>query len=303
MFASIFKKRRLSLSVVVVCYRMQHQIGNTLRSLTLPYQQHLRESDFEVLLVDNGSPEPLPAETWNIAGNIRYDYLPPEQANHCPARALNQAVARARAEVVCVMIDGARMVTPAALHWGLRLARMSSRAVVDVRGWHLGPKKQQVSVMEGYSHDVECQLLKEIGWPAHGYRLFEIGTPAKTGFFNQVRESNCVFMPRELFKTLGGYDERYREPGGGFVNHDFFWRAATAAQIVFTVLGEGTFHQIHGGAATGLIGEARAPALQRWQAEYERLSRPWRGEFPPYEPILVGHIPRECSRWLQPSAA
>ena len=43
-------------------------------------------------------------------------------------------------------------------------------------------------------------------------------------------------MSRELYLSIGGYDQRYAEPGGGLANFDFFWRATTAASVVFALL-------------------------------------------------------------------
>ena len=105
-------------------------------------------------------------------------------------------------------------------------------------------------------------------------------------------------MGREMYGAIGGYDERYAEPGGGLANFDFFWRATTAARIVFTLLGEGTFHQVHGGAATGLTPEQLRLSFRRWREEYEKLSRRFENIPPPYEPVLAGHIPPECRKWL-----
>jgi hypothetical protein len=291
----------LSLSIIIVCYQMREQIGNTLHSLIPPYQQHMDAENYEILLIDNGSPEPLPRDVWSIADNIQYDYIPPQHASPSPGAAMNQGVSRARAPVICLMIDGARMVTPGVLHWGIRTARLAPGVVVEVRGWHLGPKVQMESIKEGYSHEVERQLLEDVRWYENGYRLFEISAPAAStrfGFFGKASESNCVFMARHLFSEIGAFDERYHEPGGGLVNLDFFWRAVTAATNVFTLLGEGNFHQAHGGAATGLPFHANAKAFAKWRAEYERLSRRWDGQPPPYDPVLVGHIPKECHRWL-----
>jgi len=107
-------------------------------------------------------------------------------------------------------------------------------------------------------------------------------------------------MHRPFFDALGGYDERYRHPGGGLVNIDFFRRAVSAATTVFTLLGEGHFHQVHGGASTGLDRASRAAVVREWRAEYERLSRPLDRNPPHYRPILAGHVPKECARWLSP---
>ncbi len=288
------------LSVVVVMYRMSEQIGNTLRSLTPPYQRSVQSDAYEIVLVDNGSPQPLPQEVWGIASNIRYHYISPDSASTNPGEAMNWAVQLARAPILCLMIDGARMVTPGILHWGLRMSHLSESAVIDVRGWHLGPKLQPDSIKDGFNRGLEQQLLESVSWQENGYRLFEISVPSgstRHGFFGKAAESACLFMHRSFFDAVGGYDERYRYPGGGLANLDFFWRAVTTATTVFTLLGEGHFHQLHGGAATGLRRPDFAEAFREWRVEYEQLSRPF-GRKPPYDPILVGHIPKECYQWL-----
>jgi hypothetical protein len=292
----------LALSVIVICYKMEGQIGNTLKSLSMPYQRGIDAKNYEILLVDNGSPQPLAQDTRSIAENIHYEYVPPDKAAGNPGIARNRAVARARGETVCLMIDGARMVTPGVLNWGLQLTRVSPTALVEVRGWHLGHKMQMESVLEGYTSETEREMLDGIDWTHNGYRLFEIGTPAQStasAFYGKATETTCAFMSRAMYQSIGGYDERYAEPGGGLANFDFFYRATTSADIVFTLLGEGTFHQIHGGASTGLSAEMRRATFRRWRGEYERLSRRFINSPPPYEPVLAGHVPDECRRWLK----
>lgn len=193
------------------------------------------------------------------------------------------------------------MVTPGVLNWGLDLTRLSASAVTEVRGWHLGPKIQSESIQEGYDREEERRLLDGVRWFENGYRLFDVSVPSgstRGGFLGRAHESGCLFMHRSLFNALGGYDECYSHPGGGLVNLDFFWRAVTTATTVFTLLGEGHFHQAHGGAATGLRKTEFAASFHQWKAEYERLSRPLEQNPPPYKPILAGHVPKECQRWL-----
>jgi GT2 family glycosyltransferase len=291
------------LAVIVITYEMSAQLANTLRTLVSPYQQQVDTNQYEVVVVDNGSANPLPDSVWNAAGNVRYHHIPKSDAPPNPGAAINKAVANTTSPLLCIMIDGARMVTPGVLRWGMDLARFSQKTLVEIRGWHLGPKVQMQSVLEGYNAEVERGLLNQVDWPKHPYRLFEIAAPAasmKRGFLGLAAECTCLFISRSLFDQIGGYDERYREPGGGLCNADFFVRAVQASDRVFTVLGEGTFHQIHGGAATGLSGENSRGAFRRWKAEYEKLSRPWHSQPVDYELILAGHLPAEARRWLLP---
>ena len=192
------------------------------------------------------------------------------------------------------------MATPGTLYWGLRLLGRPEQSFVEVHGWHLGPKWQPESVEEGYNEAREAKLLESVHWWENGYRLFDIAAPTpqvRSGLSVPAAESNCIFMCRKLFERLGGFDERYSEPGGGLVNLDFYARAVENSDQVWTVLGEGTFHQIHGGAATGLATQQLREALSRWKKESERL----RGKLPPIAPekfVLAGHLPRELERWL-----
>jgi Glycosyl transferase family 2 len=289
---------RRKVSVVVVCYEMAAQIENTLLSLLPPYQREIAASDYEIILMDNGSSRMLDDRLQKISPNLRYVYIPPDESHPNPAAALNRGAALARAPLLCLMIDGARLLTPGVLSWGIRLFGLTSRAMVEVRGWHLGPKWQPESVMEGYDSEQERQLLDHVRWPENGYRLWEIAaaTPqTRCGYSGKTAESNCIFMSRDLFSEIGRFDERSRSAGGGLANLDFFSRAVAKADPVFTLLGEGTFHQVHGGAATGLARPDLQSALKIWRTESAKLGHTIS---PDYEFILAGHMPPECAVWL-----
>jgi glycosyltransferase involved in cell wall biosynthesis len=164
-----------SLSVVVVVYNMLREARRTLHSLSAAYQRHIHADDYEVIVVDNGSNPPFGQPIIDgLAGNFRLIRIDPAPCS--PAHAINRGLAEAQGDVIGVMIDGARIVTPGLLHFARHGARLYDKAVVATLGWYLGYDFQKWSMQYGYNHAREDALIDSIDWPKDGYRLFEIGT-------------------------------------------------------------------------------------------------------------------------------
>jgi glycosyltransferase involved in cell wall biosynthesis len=283
-----FRSGRPSLSVVVVAYDMARELPRTLRSLAPGYQQGIAADDYEVIVVDNGSPTPVDEATLAPLGSqvqlVRVDPAPPS-----PAHAANVGAEVARADFVGLLIDGARIASPRVLAHALLARHVAARPVVATLGWHLGTTLHANAGEAGYDQAAEDRLLAELDWERDGYRLFEAATLAESssrGWFAPMGESNGLFMDAATWRELGGLDERFVLPGGGLANHDFFRRACEldGTQLV-VLLGEGTFHQIHGGAATsGRIG------WDDMHAEYVALrGRPYQP--PQNERLYLGTVP------------
>ena len=245
------RQHSIDVSVVVIAYNMAREIPRTLLSLSASYQRDIPADDYEVIVVDNGSSPPLdPAIFGDLQGNfrlIRIDPAPPS-----PAHAINRGLAAARGKIVGVMIDGARIVTPGLLHFARQGAYLYQRAVVATIPWHLGPDIQERSVTNGYDKRREDALLQSIAWPSDGYRLFEISTIRRPeAYFGPMAETNTLFLHRDTWDSLGGYDERFDEPAGGFVNMDTFRRALELPDAGLVILlGEAACHQLHGSVGT-----------------------------------------------------
>lgn len=261
-------------SVVVVVYNMAREAARTLYSLSAAYQKNIDPRDYEVIVVDNGSSPPLdPSLVDSLSGNfrlIRIDPAPPS-----PAHAINRGLAAARGEIIGVMIDGARIVTPGVVHFAAHGARLYRRAIVTALGWYLGYDYQPWSILAGYDQVQEDALLESIDWRQDGYRLFEIATmdgPSEDGWLAPLNESGALFLSRETWDLLGGTDERFDLPAGGLVNIDTFCRALELpdAQLVI-LLGEGSFHQVHGGAASGTPAAQFHQVAEGWFRQYETL--------------------------------
>jgi Glycosyl transferase family 2 len=288
------------LSVVLVGYRMDRELPRTIRSLSPAMQKGIRPDQYEVIVIDNGSPEPMPLSEYPDYGAQIFHHRF-ETTSASPAAAANFGLRQARGRLKGVLIDGARLASPGLLATALLASRLGERAVISSVGFHLGPKEQKHSVAEGYDQAREDALLDESGWLEDGYRLFDIATLAGSsqgGFFLPLAESNGLFMPSRLWRELGGFDERFVLPGGGYVNLDLYRRAGELpnSQLV-VLLGEGTFHQVHGGVTTG----AEPSCLERFKAEYFAL----RGdEFKPTmrPAILLGNAPVQAMRVFEQSA-
>ena len=276
------------LSVVVVVHGMRRELPRTLATLSPAYQRDIDADDYEVIVVDNGSAEPVDAQLISgFEGRIRSIRLDPAPAS--PARAANEGIRAAGGDLVGLIVDGARMASPGLLATARLGARLAERPVVATLGWHLGDDRHMQAAEVGYDQAVEDALLASVDWRADGYHLFGISTLAGSsgrGWFGPMGESSALFLPAGSWDDLGGLDEAFALPGGGLVNHDVYRRACTApgAQLV-VLLGEGTFHQFHGGAATsGRFG------WDEMHADYAALrGGPYRPPDP--DPLYVGRVP------------
>lgn len=294
------------LSVVVIVYDMPRQAQNTVRSLLADYQQGVSAADYEVVIVENASPNPMDAAFLRqLPGHCRYFLRKDPEPS--PAAAINFGARQAVGEQLCIMVDGARMLTPGVVRNMLLASRLHPRPVVAVPGYHLGRELQQTAVGSGYDETAEAALLDSVGWPGNGYGLFDIACfsgSCRGGFFLPASESNCISVDRDTWQRLGGYDTRFDLPGGGLINLDFYRRACEYPETRLVILpGEGSFHQFHGGVTTGgRARQARDAYIARSQAQYESL-RGTRFASPRVAACYLGEIPPQAQKFVHRSAA
>ena len=292
---------RLPLSLIVVFHDMAREADRTLRTLAPGYQRGVAAVDYEVIAVDAGSAEPL-AEAW-VAARCPVARLVRTPPAPSPAAAVNAAARQARGDALALCIDGARMLSPGIVAGMLAGLRMFADPVVATLAWHLGPKVQNESILEGYDQATEDRLLAAVDWQADGYELFRIATLAASsaaGWFRPISESNCLAVPRAAWEALGGLDERFASPGGGFVNLDFYRRACDRAEELVMLLGEGTFHQVHGGVATN------TPWARHPFAAFDTEYRSIRGAAftpPTRAAVQLGGLPAQALPFLAHSLA
>jgi len=287
---------RVDVSLVIVAYDMARELPRTIRSLLAPVQRLDPDLSMEIIVVDNGSPEPVrPPDdgAWRL--------LRVPEPHRSPARAVNLGLAQAQGALVGVLVDGARMASPGMVRSAWMASRLHHRPVIGTIGLHLGPDLQQRTIRDGYDRAREDALLDSVCWWEDGYRLFAISSFAASsrhGWFGPLAESNALFLPRALWDELGGYDARFEQPGGGLVNLDTWARACLLPDPqVIVLLGEGTFHQVHGGVSTNAL----VDPWPQFHEEYQAIrGRPFVA--PPVEPLLLGSARRETLALVEHAA-
>jgi cephalosporin hydroxylase len=264
------------LSVVVVAYDMRREMARTLRALARSYQRGIDDLDYEVIVVENGSPDDgrLDPE-WVQSFGPEFRYLDMGgDATPSPTGALNRGIQVSRGSNLALMIDGAHILTPGVLRFGMAGLTTYAPAIVATQQWYVGPGQQGDAMQTGYDQAYEDKLFESIGWPEDGYRLFDIGHFVGTrDWFDGVWESNCLFAPRSVVEQSGGFDDGFSMPGGGYTNLDIYERlGSTPGVTVATIIGEGSFHQVHGGTTTNQSDpEERRARVYGYGEHYESL--------------------------------
>ena len=263
----------MKLSIVVVFFNMQREAARTLYSLSPAYQRGVAADEYEIIAIDNGSSQPLdPASVADSGPNVRYLFR--ETSSVSPVGAVNLGADMAHGEALAVIVDGARMASPGLVRESLEALRRNPSAFICTLAWHLGPDIQPLTIQDGYDQQREDAMLRKANWRSDGYQLFAIATiaPSSRAALSGTFPDECSWfcMSRSTFKDLGGFNPAFQSPGGGQCNHEFRNRALCLDEVVPTVLlGEGVFHQVHGGAATNALPDQRPHRL--FAEEYRRI--------------------------------
>jgi glycosyltransferase involved in cell wall biosynthesis len=283
------------LSVIIVFHNMKREAPRTLFSLSSAYQNKVDLVDYEVIAIDCGLQPSLTEEQVKSFGQkfrlIRTSQTP------SPAAAINEAARKALGQYLTICIDGARIWSPGIIAETCAALAKSPDAVVATSSFHLGHEIQNISMSKGYNQPTEDSMLENLGWETDGYKLFQVACPAgssRNGWFLPLNESNCITLSRTLFKEIKGYDERFSSPGGGLVNIDFFARVCLLKNEIHILIGEGTFHQIHGGVSTNVPME-----LHPWKTFHQEYIKLVGKEYvaPKYRAVFQG-VPNIESGWM-----
>lgn len=278
----------VELSIVLVSYNMRREMVRTVRTLLPPYQREMDHVAYEVIVVDNGSTDGT-LESLSEEKSSRLTAISFDRPSVSPVAALNHGLRLARGHAICACIDGARMFSPGLLRRALEALKGRERAAVATMSFHVGHDPQNQSVHRGYNQTEEDLLLASVPWTRNGYELFRISSLDPSSRFGLSRvpaETNSLLLARSEWDRLGLFDERFTSAGGGLANLEIWQRICDDQEMEpIVLLGEGTFHQFHGGAATNAL----VDPWDTYKAEFVRVTgRPYRD--PDRVPLLYGRL-------------
>jgi len=292
------------ISVIVIGYRMSRQLENTLDTLRPGAQSGIGANDYEVFVMENASSENLSSRcVASLPENFHYCLR--DEASATPVYAVNEAFSRCRAPLICLMIDGARMVSPGILSTALKAYRMNEKAVIAVPGYHLGTDEQHLVASSEELYAEEARLLDSVDWRGDGYELFRIATFSganRRGYLQPIMECNCVFASAASFAAIGHANTDFQLPGGGSINLHMYRSLGMLPGSELVILpGEGSFHQYHGGVTTSSYSEREAE-IEKHRVQ---LHSYWPGGFHSLRrnPTLLGRVAPQAQPFLEKSLA
>jgi cephalosporin hydroxylase len=85
----------------------------------------------------------------------------------------------------------------------------------------------------------------------------------------------------DLWRSIGGMDEAFDEPGAGYANLDLFRRAVDRSSEIISLVGEASFHQYHSGTTTNVDDDRKDALVRGFLNNYRALRG---GDFKNVEP-------------------
>ncbi len=159
----IAKQMQKMLSIIVVVNPMTELALNTIYSLSIHHQQDVTEQDYEIIVLEITSGQPLDENRlYKMGRNIRY-YLR-DETTESVALAIKEGIKLTHSKFVSVVADGGMLVTPGVVRAALDAIRLNRNAVVAVPAYGISvdtgnkPKRR-------VNHQVKLtHLLNSIRW-------------------------------------------------------------------------------------------------------------------------------------------
>lgn len=251
------------ISVVIPYYRNRAQLDLLLEGLKL--QDYPR---FEVIVADDGSPEPLSVADPDLPVRV----LRQEDLGFRAAAARNLAARSARAadgDLFC-FLDQDMIPEPGYLSAITRLPSVLPDALAvgrrehaDLDGWSPAGVRDWLS-----GHGPSPEQLPAPEWLARGYRdsqnLLQIGDTSYEYLISAV-----MCCSKALFDEIGGFDETFRQYGGE--DWEFAYRAWNAGAVLLHEPTAVAWHDGPDWAGRTTAEERRAKKAEEEQALRQRI--------------------------------
>ena len=204
-------------SVIIPTYNRPRHVSGCLRALT---QQNYPRQQFEVIVVDDGSPEPLDQTIDLYRGRLNLTLL--RQRNAGPATARNMGASVARGEYLAFTDDDCRPHGD----W-LRQLDMAFRtnAARMIGG-------RTVNRLSSNCYSSASQLILDVVY------AFYNRDPKAARFF----ASNNIAMPRRMFEGVGGFDRDFPMAAGEDREFCDRWRMQGSAMAYHS---KAVIHHLH----------------------------------------------------------
>lgn len=261
-----------SVSVIIPTRDRVDLLGLCLKSM----ESKSTHSNFEIIIVDNGSREPETAAFLERLNKSRYRIIRDDSSFNYSALN-NRAVRQAAGEMICLMNNDIEIVTPDWMEEMISFAARPGVGAVGARLWYPDGRLQHAGVITGLG-----------GVAGHAHKFLPRGSP---GYFfrAQVHQSfsavtaACLMIRKVVFEQVHGLDEALAV---AFNDVDFCLRVREAGfRNVWTPYAEMIHHE------SASRGEERTPEQKvRFQQEVEFIQRRWGDKLrmdPAYSPNLA----------------
>jgi glycosyltransferase involved in cell wall biosynthesis len=210
--------RRPKCTVIIPTYNRSRLLGHTLSSLTL---QTLPTSEFEVMVVDDGSSDDSQGVAESYTGRLRLRYFFQPDEGFRAATARNIGIRHATADV-CVFVDSGMLLHSRFLAEHLA-AHAGSRGPLAVCGYNYGHKQDEAGTWElGSIVDLENPdaAIAELATMPMWHDIREVFYGKYTDDFHDLPAPWVVYWGGNVsartaqIRAVGGFDENFRSWGG-----------------------------------------------------------------------------------------
>ena len=200
MFGIRFPDDGPSVTIVIPTYNQVGLLRDCVESLSMTTYQN-----FDVLIVDNGSNDP-DARSYlkqlNTDAGHKVLRVPQFSTGFSFARLLNEAVPAAKGEYVLLLNNDTKVINPEWLSQMVGYARMNGVGSVGAKLYFGDHTIQHAGIVKGYNDGLVGHAFRNAAAHDWGYMGF-----ARTPREYSAVTAACVLTPKELFLSIGGYDE------------------------------------------------------------------------------------------------